>query len=316
VTNRLVVGSGTIVLSDQAQVRAGTLALGGGQIVGTAPLVLGSTSLQGTGYVGTAVTGGLADSSVTARGGTLIVGDPNSTSGFLTLGATNAEQNARLVLASARLITLGARSELGAGGMLQTFKGAYLGAGSELRASQGGTVFGSFINDGQVAGPASGTSDLTFNDNVNGAGAFSGRVRFLQHYSPSANAQVEELNLAPTATLLLGVPAGGVNAAEALTVTGQALLDGTLDLGFNVGYAPPSGGGQFVLINWRHFEGRFANFTVEGLTPGWTAALNYDADALRVSISAVPEPAAWLLMLTGLLAVRSAPRPRAGCLQA
>ncbi len=315
VTKTLAVGSGTIVLSDTAQVRAGLVSLDGGQIVGRSVLELDHSSISGHGLVGIEVQRGAADSVIEAKGGTLMVGDPSSGNGFSSAGSMIVQPESRLVLMSAARVDLGSLAKLEAGSQLQTFNGAQLMPGALLRANGNATVLGRFANLGQVEGPTDPGTALSFNDDVSGPGRFGGNVRFLQHYAPEAGAQLQHLDLADTATLVLGDLGTAARSAAPLQVAGLAALGGRLELQLAGGFVPGAEGAVFELVDWGRFSGSFAGFTVDGLDAGWTSELRYDADALRLSISAVPEPASWLAMLGGaalLLARRRLHGARAG----
>lgn len=299
VTHTLDVGSGTIVLSDAATVRAGTISLAGGQIVGRSVLELGHSTVSGWGIVGIEAARGATDSSVEAKGGTLMIGDPNSGNGFSSLGKAVAQPSSRLVLVSGGIVTLPGTVTLEAGSQLQTLFVGQLPSDAALEAKGTAGVLGRFVNFGQVKGPTDSAAALSFNDDVSGPGSFTGNVRFLQHYTPEAGARLQNLSLADTATLVLGDLGAAARSASPLHVTGLAELGGRLQLQLASGFTPGADGAVFELLDWGQFSGSFASFTVDGLAAGFTGALRYDADALRLSISAVPEPASWLAMLGG-----------------
>jgi len=100
VTHTLDIGSGTVVLaSSQAGVRAGTLDLRGGQIVGNLLDVGASGALVGFGTVTSKVVH--AGTPVIARGGTLAVGNLNDVAGYSGGGRLQADADARLIVQSA-----------------------------------------------------------------------------------------------------------------------------------------------------------------------------------------------------------------------
>ncbi len=298
VTKRLQVGDGTIVLTDQAQVRAGVLSLAGGTITGTVPLALPGGVTTGHGVITNRVTALGTSSLVMASGGTLTVGDANQVDGYVNRGPSVATDGSRLVLASASLVTLGDGSGMGDGAIFQTLNGALLPAASRFSSSGAATVLGRFTNNGSVRAGSADGERLTFNDDVDGSGSFVGAVRFNQRFTPGAGTRLQTLDLASTATLVLADGGAAARADAPLFVDSTAWLAGALDLRLDAGFVP-SEGATLTLIDWGGFSGRFDRFSLTGLDAAWIGRLDYGDDALRLSVTAVPEPATVLLMLGG-----------------
>lgn len=103
-----------------------------------------------------------------------------------------------------------------------------------------------------------------------------------------------DLTLGAGSVLDLGM---GDGSSAALSVVGHAVLAGSLTLSFASGVA---GVGTYDLLNFGRYEGGFSSFSYVGLDAGLQAALVLGADGIDVSITAVPEPQTYLLLLGGL----------------
>jgi hypothetical protein len=208
---------------------------------------------------------------------------------------------------------LGVQTTLQAGSTLQSVHGFELGTGEVLSASDDARVVGLFSNHGQVRGPSAGAHALVFNDDVGGGGSFAGSVRFNQLYSPGDGVGIVNLGrfeLASTATMdleLAGAQPGSEH--DQLQIGSEAVLDGTLALDFTGGWAPQAGQ-SLVLMRYASHSGLFDALRVNGLDPALSAQLDYGSDELRLSISAVPEPGSWALMLGGVLTLLRLQRRR------
>jgi MYXO-CTERM domain-containing protein len=301
------IGTGTVALGGAATLRAGSMELGGGQIVGSTLDLTPTPLLTGYGSVTSRVVGSSADGLIRASGGSLVLGNLNLADGFAFAGVIDVEQGRRLVLHAADSAPLGRRTVLGEGSQLQSLNGLVLGSQGTLSAAGNGLVLGAFVNQGQVLGPQPGDARLVFNDAVSGGGSFSGAVRFNQTYSPGNSAaavQLGDVEFAPSAHLaldLLGAAPG--SGHDQLNVAGSALLDGTLALTFGAGFSPQQGS-SFVLMTWGQGSGRFADYSVSGLAQGLGTQLVYGEHALQLNVTAVPEPASWALMLVGVAGLR------------
>ena len=313
VARTLRVGTGTLVLNDSATVRASVLTLDGGQVVGNSIYEpSGNSEVRGRGLLGVATLRGGFDSRIVAEGGTLSVGNPNLADGFSTEGIISVGADARLVLMSAATVTLGRSSTLDTRGTLQTYQGARLQPGHVLQAPTGGTVLGRFTNNGIVGGGAGPGQALVFNDDVDGSGRYVNQVLFRQTFAPGAGTLMHRLDFTETGRLLLtGLGTASLTAAP-VRVTEAALLGGTLSLHLDGSFMVPEQGATLRLIDWASFSGSFASFTVGGLDPSWVAQLDYGSDALRLNISAVPEPATWMAMLMGVAMLLARRRLGAG----
>jgi subtilase-type serine protease len=93
----------------------------------------------------------------------------------------------------------------------------------------------------------------------------------------------------------------GNDGADLLDIAGHALLGGSLGLSFLEGYG---GGGLYTLIDAYSLDGSFASVTIAGLDPTlFVTELRTVDGALQLSVVAVPEPRAVLLLLVGLAAL-------------
>lgn len=88
----------------------------------------------------------------------------------------------------------------------------------------------------------------------------------------------------------------GLGAADWLSVAGNAVLGGTLQLNLSGEAAP----GSFTLLTAGHLSGAFTSVEISGLGAGYNSQLYYDGDSLRFEITAVPEPQTYALLLSGL----------------
>jgi len=280
----------------------GTLKLGGGQMVGPAVFWAGFDTLQGFGVIANALVVDSSFDRIAVSGGSLTLGSLNHTQGFNHRGLIEVEAGRTLALHSAGVAPIGSQTLLGEGATLLSVNGVVMGAGERLEAGGNARVVGDFRNNGSVVGPAGDGQLLTFNDDVSGAGTFAGKVRFNQLYSPgnsTAAVSLERLQLADSATLLLELQGDAAGAGfDQVRVSGDALLDGDLLLQFGTGFTPQAGQ-HFELISWQQHSGQFDDVGISGLGSGLRAELSYGAGGLSLTVSAVPEPESWALLLAG-----------------
>jgi len=187
--------------------------------------------------------------------------------------------------------------------VLQSLNGLLLSPGRVLEAEGSAEVIGAFTNQGTVHGPSAVGQVLTFNDDVNGAGAFTGNVRFEQVHSPGNSPSIqsfENVTYASTATLVIEILGAAPGTGhDRVDVSALATLGGTLDVRFLDGYAPAAGQ-SFVVLTWGTRAGSFATLDVSGLDPSLRLTATYGDHALTLSTAPVPEPGEWALLLAGM----------------
>jgi hypothetical protein len=115
-----------------------------------------------------------------------------------------------------------------------------------------------------------------------------------------------------TDSAVLRIELGAAGASDRLVVTDQVLWNGTLALAAGEGFAPAVGESFLIASFAQRLSGStFDTFTWSG-AEGLVFALDYGSTDISVRVTAVPEPGAWMLMLTGvaalLLRVRRLPR--------
>lgn len=156
-------------------------------------------------------------------------------------------------------------------------------AGSGTLKLQGSNSYagGTVVNDGSLAGESAtafGTGDMAVN-----AGTLieqvAGKLTIGGSYAQAAEGALE-LNVG--------------SATDVLEVKGALKADGKLRLKFASGYVPADG--TYTLITHANGQrtGEFAAVETTGLPKGYTAAVNYQADAIKVviddGVSSTPSP--------------------------
>ena len=118
----------------------------------------------------------------------LVAGDGGSPTGWAFPGTLSVGPHSALLL-DADVAELGALTTLAAGGRLNSFAGARLGPDGSadptkvLGASGSAVVDGVFTNNGLVNGPTDPGQWLTFEDDVDALGTFTGNIRFKGDYT-------------------------------------------------------------------------------------------------------------------------------------
>jgi hypothetical protein len=98
-----------------------------------------------------------------------------------------------------------------------------------------------------------------------------------------------------------------------LLVNGAAAFGGNIEFDFLNGFMPQIGQ-IYTLIAYESFSGTFDSYTIDNLSPYFTADITYGADDVQVSFTEVtPEPASIALMLAGLGVIGFAWRRRTHC---
>lgn len=311
VTHTLYVNSGALLFLRGGNVKAGTLALNGGSIVGGALDMAGIRQLSGYGTV--AITGGTAANTIQASGGNLVLGDVNSITGFDFGGNLNVGGN-RVVLLDQDQAQLGVSTTLDNGGQLEAGKGIRLSSGDTLTYTGNASILGNFTNNGEVSGSG---GALTFLNDVNGAGSFGGDIVFHAAYNPgnspaSVNFNGGNARYDATSVLTMEILGDEPGAQyDQLLNIGDLSFEGILHLVFGPSFIPANQ--SLALFDFKRFSGSLAadRIIVSGID---RALLDFShlSSSGRLQIAAVPLPAGiWLfgsgLALQGLVR-RKSPR--------
>ncbi|MBX2850907.1 MAG: pentapeptide repeat-containing protein, partial [Phycisphaeraceae bacterium] len=187
-------------------------------------------------------------------------------------------------------------------------------AGGVIDSTGGSAVIqGKLTNDGTVDGPTGPGHLLSFLDDVDGAGSYTGAVEFRQTFSPGnspAVVSLETVILTDSSTLeieLAGLLSGEFDRLE---ISGDATLDGLLDVSLIDGFTLDANQ-EFEILDiagtqTSQFTGLGEGALVDSFN-GTELFITYQAgDGNDVGLyTAVPEPSSLaLLTLGGLLIVR------------
>jgi hypothetical protein len=313
---------GHIKMGDSATFSAsGSISGGAWTLFGSSVTAFGgfsfdnSTSLSGFGTV-TAPISSSSSASIAATGGALVIGNANSSSGVnfsgtISIGDTHTPASLILLDANHALI---ANTTI-FNGSLAAPNGVTLAPGATLSSTNNASITGAFTNSGTVSGPTASATFLTFADNVNGAGNYTGNIQFANGFSPGnspAAVSLQSFALTPNSHLtmeLAGTTPG--SQYDQLNFSGTAALDGTLDITLLDNFTP-SLGDSFLLLNGGDLSGDFAAINLPTLAPGEQWSLTQSPTTLTATVTPTPEPATALLLtpLLLLLLNRRAPRPR------
>ena len=308
-------GSDNLLVFNGGQLATKTLLLQGGILASNGTIDLHNTgSVVGFGSVLGKVSGGV-DNSISASGGALALGIANANGGY-AFGGTLKVGNQNVQLLSADQAQLGLLTKIGAGGTLSSINGINLAKYNTLSFNGNSSIKGSFSNNGSVSGTG---GTLSFMDNVNGIGSYAGNVAFsagLQAGNSPAALRFNDGNVSflkgSTLTLQLS---GGTTGTQYDQLLGVNTLNfhGKLDLVFLSGFAPLQGS-SFALFGFDSFKGSFGNakngydmISVTGIDRSLLDFSHLATDGrLSMTVSAVPEPESWALMLAGLALVAGA----------
>ena len=303
----LSVASGaTVMLQDSSfAILSGTTSLDGGLLSAANGINLWTNGeLNGFGTVASTIIGHTG-SQISATG-PLSLGDIGSTDGFDMAGTLDVGSNQVIILDADRA-QLGSLTVLG-GGTLSAANGFTITNGETLSATGDSLVQGVFTNNGVVDVSAGQT--LVFNDDVDGAGNYTGdgAVQFNQLFSPG-NSPAEVAfggGLMLPSTSVLEIELGGLlqgDDYDFLDVIGDVTLNGLLD----VSLLAPFVLGEYQQFNILSVGGTLAG-TFNGLAEGGFVGnfggtdlfITYAAgDGNDVALSSVPEPAALTLLALG-----------------
>lgn len=304
-SGNLQVNSGTLLFSTGAVTSSHDLALQGAQVaVAAGWTATGSAQVSGYGQLSAPFTAG-AGNSLAASGGVLTIGDANRNGAFRFGGTSTVSSGATLQLQAADQAQLGSATTLAANSRLASLNGVLISSGTTLGATGNATIEGAVTNQGMVNGPTGGGQALTFADAVNGAGGYSGNIRFSGGFAPgnSPAAVTFTGNATFDASSVLEMELGGLTPGsgyDKVIVAGLLTLGGgTLAVSEWNDFAPASGN-VFDLLDWGSLSGSFSQVTLPTLGDGlaWdTSRLYLDG---TISVAAVPEPQAYAMVLAGL----------------
>ena len=286
-TDRLRFDAGSIGAALAPVASGHDIDLNGGIVVAALGWTMtGAAQISGFGQLSGAVTGG-ATNHVAVSGGTLILGDANHNAGFSFAGTVGIASGATLHLLDADAAELGAETTLAGGGRLNSLNGVLLGAGEIVTASAAAEIGGEFTNQGTVNGPAAAGEFLTFSDDVDGPGNYTGNVRFSDGFSPGASpAQVSFEHVAFDATAELSIELGGTTPGsqfDQLTVAGDATLGGQLTVSLIDSFTP-SAGQTFTILTAGDVAGAFTNELLPAV-PGLFFDVIYNPNSVVLTVS-------------------------------
>ncbi|OYU99512.1 MAG: hypothetical protein CFE45_12675 [Burkholderiales bacterium PBB5] len=314
----LNVGNGGVASSQSAFVgayagRTGTVTVtgAGSQWNNTAALYVG---LAGAGTL-SIENGGLVSSAGGAIGaapggsGTVTVTGANSTwrnTGDLGVGQGGSAvlsilDFGRVTTQALRIGTQGTLN-LGQGARLSTVNGTI--NNNTVHFTGDSSIAGRFTNNGSVVGSA---GTLRFDNDVSGAGRYAGDIQFNAHYGPgNSPAAVDfgggHVTFGSDAVLDIEVfgATPGTQYAQLLHIH-TLTFNGTLNLIFSDGYVPAPGS-LLTLFDFASFSGSLSadHITVSGYDKRLLDFSRLGTDG-SLSVTAVPEPAHWALMLAGLV---------------
>ncbi|ANE57144.1 hypothetical protein [Methylomonas sp. DH-1] len=308
VVNTLSVNDGNFLLLNGGQVKAGTLALTGGSIAANSTTSLNMNDigmLNGYGTVAAAISGGSAKNVIQTNGGSLALGDLNSNTGFDFGGKLDVGDN-QVTLLDKDKANLGVSTNIADGGKLSTINGADLSSGETLNYTGNASILGNFTNNGQVGGTG---GTLTFLNDVNGGGGFSGDIAFQGAYKPGNSPAAIDFhggNVSFNSTTVLTMEIFGNSPGseyDQLLNIDHLDFNGTLALVFGSNFTPTAGS-SFNLFNFSSFSGSFNpdRISVAGID---RKLLDFSNLAVNGSlrVAAVPLPTTAWLFLGGLLGI-------------
>jgi T5SS/PEP-CTERM-associated repeat protein len=301
-TGTLSVGVDGRVQIHDGQISALNTNLSKGTIQSTGDINLSNLgNISGSGAVVGKLTGG-ADKVISASGGNLSLGNSSvagayAFEGELRVGASQVE------LLSADQAFLGASTTLAAGGQLASSNGMSLGAGRALSFNGDSTVVGNFSNHGAVVGDG---GTLAFSGDVSGAGSYSGNVAFKAAFNPgnspasvSFNGGNATFETGSVLNLEVFGPVAGAQYDQLVNIN-TLTFNGSLNLIFANDYVPLAGS-SFALFGFNTFAG---NLTADNITVTGYDRRRLDFSRLAangsVSVTAVPEPETYAMLLAGL----------------
>jgi len=319
VQNALTVNSDNRLELNGGQLAEKTLMLTGGTVASSGAIDLHHAgSVVGYGSVLGTISGG-ADNTISASGGAMVLGNAKAAGGY-AFGGTLKVGSQDVQLLSKDQAQLGLLTQLGNGGTLRSINGINLAQDSALHSSGNSSIQGAFTNNGSVSATG---GTLSFMNDVNGIGSYAGKIAFgagLSTGSSPTALQFTQGNVSflngSTLTLQLWGNAPGTEYGQLLDINTLS-FHGKLDLVFGSGFIPLPGS-SFALFGFDNFQGSFGSakngydeIIVTGIDRNLLDFSHLATDGrLSMTVSAVPEPESWALMLAGLTLVASATQRR------
>ena len=162
----------------------------------------------------------------------------------------------------------------------------------------GATFEASLVNNGRLMGNGTVLASAGVeNHGIVAPGASAGTLNITGNYVQGADGRLD---------IELGGVLPGIDF-DRLLVSGNATLNGVLDVTHLAGYAPKIGDSFIVLASSRLY-GAFSSLALHGFGAGTQINVSYldgnDADSyadyVRLDVAAVPEPETYAMMLAGL----------------
>jgi T5SS/PEP-CTERM-associated repeat protein len=314
----LAAGANAVTLEHAGFARLGPLTtLAGGSLAAPNGVALDvGSALAGFGAVNARVAS--AFGSTIDASGNLGLGDPGALDGYFSDGVLDANHFA-VTLNDRNAAVLGSLTLLGDAtgpGTLGAANGLLLNPGKNIQGY--GLVSADLLTNGFVLGegplPPQG---IELSGDVTGAGDFGGNITFSGTYSPgNSPAEVEFEDFALGSSAILEIQLGGTRAGgdfDLLVASGQALLDGTLEVALIDGFEPAPGD-TFEFLRASAISGAFQRVVLPRFGDDLTLDLVPGPASYLLRVMPVPEPGSAGIVafgVGGLLALRRVAARRA-----
>jgi hypothetical protein len=262
------------------------------------------------------------------QSGVLVQFDESGGTGRLTGGNWYVENGGQLTLGSARLASSDAFIFLSGSGVITNLSGDFVNDGGfSLRESAQFFLNGTFTNSSTLAvefGSALIASSIVNNGIATINGELTGSTGFFSSWKGSGKVNGQLINggsgspgnspgtffvngdytQLDTGSLLIEL--ASPTSFDLLSITGSAILDGTLSISLDAGFVPAPAD-TFTFLTAADVSGEFSNApggsrlaTADGLG---SFLVSYDPDSVFLSeYAAIPEPSALSLVLIGVAA--------------